>query len=433
MQEGWAGKLPIPRWVPGDLVRNPPAGGQPIHLSFDLVLAIASHLGSAYNGDVGMYNTQERKGKMYSPRIRLQTVGFFVVLFSFTLGACQQVPEVFPTQTSIPTPAGTPTPYWVIPSASFPLAEPGPYLSYRDMDHLYRDRQRDGREISFTIWYPIKDDKPDFSGAPYPVILSSTKVANIFAEHLVSHGFVVVSIDKIDTYMSWDQNLIDQPLDILFALNQVTGDLPKGLDGLMDTNHAGVMGYSFDGYNSLALSGARVDPAFFLERCADTSDLPMEISVLGSVYCPLAAEWEQFAAHAGKKLTTSDDGLWQPMTDSRIRAVMPMAGEGSWLFGDKGIAAIDRPVLMLCGTEDDLYSESKTIYEHLGTPDKTLISFIGREHLMILEDQEVLLMKHFAVAFFGHRLQRRADYAQYYSQDFVNQYKDLFWGVYTGK
>ena len=43
----------------------------------------------------------------------------------------------------------------------------------------------------------------------------------------------------------------------------------KGLEGMIDAEYAGVMGYSFDGYNALAMSGARVDPEFYLSQCAN--------------------------------------------------------------------------------------------------------------------------------------------------------------------
>jgi len=42
-------------------------------------------------------------------------------------------------------------------------------------------------------------------------------------------------------------------------------------------------------------------------------------------------------------------------------------------------------------------------------------------------------MKHFATAFFGFYLQGREDYREYFSEDFVSQFKDLAWGVYGGE
>jgi predicted dienelactone hydrolase len=50
--------------------------------------------------------------------------------------------------------------------------------------------------------------------------------------------------------------MIDQPLDILFALNQMASNPPAGLAGMIDADHAGAIGYSFDGYNFPASSSA---------------------------------------------------------------------------------------------------------------------------------------------------------------------------------
>jgi predicted dienelactone hydrolase len=149
--------------------------------------------------------------------------------------------------------------------------------------------------------------------------------------------------------------------------------------------------------------------------------------------CGPASAWDDFAAHAGEAITASEDGLWQPMTDARIRAVMPMAGEGWWLFGKRGLAAVDRPTLMIVATEDELYPENTLIFQHLGTPDKTLISFVGPDHMMIYEADMVARMAHFAAAFFGYHLQGREDLAPYFSEEFVAGHDDLAWGVYENE
>ena len=120
----------------------------------------------------------------------------------------------------------------------------------------------------------------------------------------------------------------------------------------------------------------------------------------------------------------------QPMTDKRIRAVIPMAAEGWWLFGEKGLAAEDRPALMIVGSLDELYPENALIFEHLGTPEKTMITFIGRDHFVIDFPDKVARIAHFMVAFFGYYLQGREDYAEYFSETFVAQYNDLAWGVF---
>ncbi len=100
----------------------------------------------------------------------------------------------------------------------------------------------------------------------------------------------------------------------------------------------------------------------------------------------------------------------------------------------KGLAAVERPVLVIAGTEDTLYRENVLIYDHLGTPDKALISFIGDGHMVMISDQtHITRIIHFMTAFFGYHLQGREDYAYYFSEDFVTKYNDLAWGIYSGE
>jgi predicted dienelactone hydrolase len=347
--------------------------------------------------------------------------------------ATARAPEAMTTAT-VATPGPSP----------LPLSEPGKYYVGVRED-AYPGASRGDRPVGITLWYPAvkprnaagsrpaRDATADRSGAPYPLILSSTKVANMLAPYLVSHGFAWASVDGIDSYFSANPEMIDQPLDILFALYQVASSPPKGLDGLIDADHAGAIGYSFDGYNALAVSGARIDPEYYRAQCP-TPDATTK-AILGSMSafgCAPAEKWDDFAAHAGEAIATSADGLWQPMTDERIRAVMPMAPEGWWLFGERGLAAADRPILIIGGTEDALYPEDKLIFEHLGASDKTLISFMGQEHMMVYDEAMVARMAHFAVAFFGYHLQGREEMARYFSKDFVAQHDDLAWGEYAG-
>lgn len=335
------------------------------------------------------------------------------------------------------------------PKDPFPLSEPGPYdFGTRggfSQLYVFTDQDRN-REVGIMVWYPAIlpenaepsdyniDAEPDLSGAPYPLVLSSAKTGSYFGAHLASHGFVVVGIKGIDSYDPWNENLFNQPLDILFALNQVASHPLEGLEGMIDAKHVGVMGYSFDGYNSLAMSGARVDPEYYLSLCANVANIQPPLPDWAiKLYCDPAKHWDEFSAHAGPALTSNSDGLWQAMTDNRISAVIPMAPEGAMLFGERGLAAVDRPMLILVGTEDtgcDYKRESVFIYEHLGTPDKTLISFIGEDHGMLFSDEPQLRMKHFVTAFFGYHLQGRQEYADYFSKKFVSKQDGLAWGVY---
>jgi predicted dienelactone hydrolase len=382
--------------------------------------------------------------------------------FSITFAICMFLVFGCGSSTKIPTstlPVITPTKITIVEPTitqepiSYPLAEPGQYdfgtKGAFSKVYSFVDVSRADREISLSVWYPAKltkdappsdynpDAEPDLSGAPYPLILSSSKMGSIFGPHLASHGFVVVGVKGLDSSSNWGKWLINDPLDILFALDQVAATPLKGLEGMINADLAGAIGYSFDGYNALALSGARVDPEFYLAQCAAAGKMnPAPPEWWIKYNCDMDVSWDEFTALAGSAITTSKDGLWQPMTDERIRAVIPMAPEGAWLFGERGLAAVDRPTLIIGATADDVNfydREAAYIFEHLGTPDKSMISFVGEGHMMIESDEPVLRMKHFVTAFLGYHLQGKKDYINYFSEDFVLQRDGLAWGVHKGK
>ncbi|NJD58361.1 MAG: hypothetical protein FIA98_03055, partial [Anaerolineae bacterium] len=270
-----------------------------------------------------------------------------------------QEPQIA-TPTSAPIKAETPQDMPL--SASFPLSEPGPYYTGNREIKLV-DQARGGREVTVTIWYPALEEKDadgrtirhnakaDMSGAPYPLILTGPNSGDkLFIAHLASYGFVtaIIRFPDMDYGSNWDFGVIDHPLDMLFALDQIATNQPEGLVGVIDTDHTGVTGYSWDGFFSLVLSGVRIDPVYYLAHCANP---PLIEPAMGTdrylaMTCSLADNWDEFTQHVGEEITASSDGLWQPVTDERIRAVLPMAPDGAWLYGVQGVAAADRPVLL---------------------------------------------------------------------------------------
>ena len=329
---------------------------------------------------------------------------------------------------------------WEVPDSEFPLSEAGPYyFGRREMTIV--DESRDGREIELVIWYPaaeetdalsMKDAPANKDEAPYPLILAGD---GLFDEHLATHGFVMVEVRYPDAYANWDRWLIDHPRDILFALDQLADSPPDGLEGLIDTDHAGFAGISSEGYDALAISGARIDPESYLARCAsaEPGDPAPEAWWIDYI-CNISEEWDDLTNLAGPSLTSSADGLWQPLTDPRIQAVMPIVPEGAWLFGESGLAAADRPTMILAGTEDEAnyYDlEAAYIFEHLGTADKYMISFVDQTHFLGHKPEQELRMRHFVTAFFGYYLHGREDFDEFFSEDFVEQYNDLAWGIYN--
>jgi predicted dienelactone hydrolase len=391
---------------------------------------------------------------------------FFIALtFGLTLFACSpqyiqisatatKIVEISITSTISPRvePTTTPTTIALPPTAqepvSFPLAERGPYFAGNRV-YTFVDDNRNGRKIGVQIYYPAlkeaneqggtitRNAAPDMSGAPYPLILTGTNSGDyLFKSHLASYGFVMAIVRFPEWYDYWDYGIIDHPRDMLFTLDQIAPNSLEGLEGVVDSDNVGVAGYSWDGFYSLALSGVRIDPEYYLSYCEQAPDLkpPLDESYFNYV-CNLAKKWDEFAVYVGNEITVSADELWQPVTDERIRAVMPMAPDGAWLYGERGLATVSIPVLMIQATEDSPYqpTEAAFIFKNLKTPEKFMISFIGKEHMMVLETEPANRMKHFAVAFFGYYLQGKSEYRDYFSEDFVSQVDDLLWGIYSSK
>ena len=360
----------------------------------------------------------------------------------------QYLDPTLPVTLTIPATA-TPIPQQgTMDPDAYPLAVQGSYWP-GNRSYTLVDPSRSDREIQITIYYPAlkefnsdnnpitQDAAPDLSGAPYPIILTGPNSGSLlFQSHLASHGFVMVIVRPpgFSYEDPWDLIVIDGPLDFLFALDQLTASPPDGLANLMDTDRVGVAGYSWDGFFSLALAGVRIDPENYLSQCALAPSLDPPLSPrMFDYYCSLAAKWDQFASYAGEIIPSSDDGLWQPLTDERILAVMPMAPDGAWLYGERGLSEVHIPTLIITGTYDYFSSytmETSYIHEHLGSSDRYLISFIGKNHMMVFNSGVRLRMKHFASAFFGYYLQGREDYVEYFLEDFVSQFDDLAWGVY---
>ncbi len=333
----------------------------------------------------------------------------------------------------------------------FPLSEPGPYYTGK-RTFTFEDASRDGREIGVTVFYPAlrpegstgpkllagTNRDPDLSGAPYPLILTGTDTGDqLFKAHLASHGLVMAIVRFPDSYDYWDLGVVDHPRDILFALDQIASQPLEGLEGVIDSDHAGVAGYSWEGFYTFTLSGVRIDPEYYLSFCEQDPAMVPEMSAWYFGYvCNLAEKWDEFAAYVGEEITASDDGLWQALTDERIRAVMPMAEYGTWFYSEQGLAAADRPMFIIAPTEDEFSPyqiETAYVFEHVGSPERFLISFVDRRHMMVAEIEQMKRINHFATAFFGAYLQGKSEYRQYFSEDFVSQFDDLAWGVYMGE
>jgi pimeloyl-ACP methyl ester carboxylesterase len=113
-----------------------------------------------------------------------------------------------------------------------------------------------------------------------------------------------------------------------------------------------------------------------------------------------------------------------------------MSPDVLWLFGERGLAAVERPTLIMVGSEDvgSPYEMAVEIFRHLPEQPAGMITFVRRDHMdLLLDPADLGRMHHFATAFFGYHLQGRHDLADSFSADLVNRQDGLAWGVYEGQ
>jgi predicted dienelactone hydrolase len=324
-----------------------------------------------------------------------------------------------------------------------PLSEPGPYGPGRTTA-TFIDSTRADRELVTEIWYPailseddslfgfrsIENAEPDTSGAPYPLIIyshgdgESRKYIDFLAKYVVSYGFVVAAMDHPNDIPA--AKVVDRPLDMLFVLDQLAALDEGNLVGMIDTDHTGVWGYSSGAATVLSLSGAQVDPDYFVAWATEHSD-----DTTG-LYTQIWSAWDELAAYHAQISPVTDGELWPPFSDERIRAVLPIAPCFTPLFGERGLAAATVPTLIIAG-ETDWYCpyERNAVFmaEHLGSEDVNLITEVGKGHTAGSDDEVQPALRHFTTAFFGTYLQGHEDYATYLTESYVNGVEGLVWGV----
>lgn len=326
------------------------------------------------------------------------------------------------------------------------LAEAGPYGVGKAFLSTV-DSRRERRPVRFFVFYPagtgsvepVLDAPPAVSGGPYPVVVGDGDIGDVLGSHLASHGFVFVAVQGQHTWgFTFSPDMIDFPLDQAVALDVLENLDGHPLEGLADTGRSGVTGYSFGSWDALMLAGARVDPQHYSDTCAAR---PAGWSDNWWNYiCGNQDAWETVVARAEEVGIATPDGLWASMGDERIRATMPMGPEGFDLTGPDGLASVTVPVLLVAAGEDtanDYDPATTSLFENL--PEVELITFVGADHFMITEPDAVLQMRRFALAFFGYHLTGADGYAQYLSQQFVeqvapglgdtNSFDTLVWGV----
>lgn len=229
----------------------------------------------------------------------------------------------------------------------------------------------------------------DLSSGPYPLVILSpgfsfgASTYAWLAEHLASYGFVVIAPEHqeiLDPANDLWQAAIHRPQDILSVLAFVEAQVETGgtFEGLIASERVAVLGHSYGGYTALAAAGARINTPAFKAHCEEATASEHPAAWLCDQLVPHLDEMANLAG-----MDTTPEGLWPAWTDSRVGAIVSLAGD-AFFFGQEGLAEINIPVMAIGGTADqDSPYEWGTypIYEEASSQKKVRISLLEAEHM----------------------------------------------------
>ena len=306
--------------------------------------------------------------------------------------------------------------------------------------------------IASSTGQAIPDATPDVSAEPHPLVIlspgfsiGSTAYAWM-AEHLASYGFVVVSPDHQETLDPQNQlwrTAVTRPQDILSVCDYIDEQVQTGgfFTGWVDAQRVAVIGHSYGGYTALVAAGAQIDTQSFTSLCQPAIGTDEPGAWLCEMLLPRAADMAELAG-----LDALPAGLWPDQADSRVDAVVSMAGD-AFFFGQTGLAEINVPVLAIGGTADVdspyLWS-TYPAYVYTSGPRRIRVALQGAEHMIFtgpcqripgylqffsgefcsdttwnrIQAQE--LTKHFTTAFLLAELDQDSDAANALSQGNIN-------------
>jgi predicted dienelactone hydrolase len=170
------------------------------------------------------------------------------------------------------------------------------------------------------------------------------------AEHWASYGFQVLVPEHpgsderrmIDLLAGRykeviePQEFINRPRDITNLLDRITqlNRTDPRFKKRLNLKAVGVYGHSLGGYTALAVAGAPLDPPYLKKVCANAPQEPI----------PNLSFFFQCRAQ--------DNGSRVQLRDPRVKAVIAASPTSSVAFGEKGLASVAVPSLMVAASDD---------------------------------------------------------------------------------
>ena len=231
---------------------------------------------------------------------------------------------------------------------------------------------RDGKTEVDLVGRAMRDAAPAADGAPYPLVLISHGypgnrfLLSHLAENLASKGYVVASIDHTDstyrTQAAFGSTLVNRSLDQLFTLDEMarlSQDEGSFLNGLVNTDNTGLVGYSMGGYGAIITAGGGVTET--------------------SVGYAWGAPHGTLGIHQAGSDTHAD------LPDPRIKTAVAFGpwGMNTGFWDAEGLSGVQIPMLFIAGSQDDvsLYEKGvRAIWENTSGIDRALLTFENAGH-----------------------------------------------------
>lgn len=218
----------------------------------------------------------------------------------------------------------------------------------------------------------MRDAAPATEGAPFPLVLISHGypgnrfLLSHLAENLASKGYVVASIDHTDstyrTQAAFGSTLVNRSLDQLFTLDEMarlSQEEGSFLNGLVNTDNAGLVGYSMGGYGAIITAGGGVTEA------------------------SVGYAWG--APHGTLDIHRAGSETHAELPDPRIKTAVAFGpwGMNTGFWDAEGLAGVQIPMLFIAGSQDDvsLYENGiRAIWENTSGVDRALLTFENAGH-----------------------------------------------------
>ncbi len=294
-------------------------------------------------------------------------------------------------------------------------------------------------QVGFSANYSLKADiyLPQNLTQPAPLAVFSHGFTSdrshfkYLAEHLASHGYVVVVPEHIGSNSKFKEAFLrgelsfavspieffNRPIDITYLLNKIENH-PE-LKGSINWEQVGILGHSFGGNTALVVSGAPLNLDRISQVCQQNQ--------------PTLNASELLQCRASYLPPGSYD-----LQDPRIKAVVAVNPVTSSILGPESMSKIPIPTMILGGSEDivtPFIEEQAHPFLWLTTQNKYLGVMVGGSHNStssakgadnlpdilkgVRPDLARGYLKAISLAFFEVYLRGRSDYQPYLSSAYA--------------